>query len=196
MNIILFNGPPGCGKDTAARYLIHNRYDLPGTIRFDRMSMPNKRAFAGTVGAEIDRWGNVEKWEDRKDEPSLLLGGKSYRQWQIDYSESFMKPLYGGDIFPRLFADRHSHRFEDKYYTVLVPDCGFDIEVLTLRKLLPKAGILLIRIHRTGFDFSLDSRSYITPTPEMGVAFLAVDNDRSKADFEKKIAEHIKEYFS
>lgn len=195
MNIILFNGPPGCGKDTAASYLYESRWSLPGTWRFDRMSMPNKRAFAGTVGAEVSEFGIVAGWEAQKDQPDPLLNGKSFRQWQIDYSESFMKPLYGGDVFARLFADRHRHRADERRYTVLVPDCGFPIEVLGLRKEFRKAGILLFRIYRPDHDFSFDSRGYIEPTPDMGISVIDVWNDGTRTEFEGKIMDHTLGYF-
>lgn len=196
MNIILFNGPPGCGKDTAASHLYNSRWALPGTWRFDRMSMPNKRAFAGTVGAEVNEFGIVANgWEQQKDQPDSLLNGKSYRQWQIDFSESFMKPLYGGDVFARLFAARHEHRADDRRYTILVPDCGFPVEVLGIRKAFPSAGILLFRIYRPGHDFSFDSRGYIEPTPEMGLSVIDVQNDRTRVQFEAEIITHVLAYF-
>lgn len=194
MNIILFNGPPGCGKDTAALCIIARFFAAKHTFRFERMSFPNKRAFAGTVNAAISPLGHVVEWEDRKDEPSLLLNGKTYRDWQIEYSEKFMKPLYGDAIFGRLLAERIKHRADDHDYTVLVPDCGFPIEALQLRKEFPKAGILLVRIYRTGFDFSKDSRGYIVPTPEMGLTIVDLDNDGSQQEFEIKVERTVRDY--
>lgn len=162
MDIILFNGPPSSGKDEAAKFLRDNwdALDLPGNPILRRMSHPNKEAFAGLVGAPIDPDGIVAGWEERKDQPSSLLGGKSYRQWQIEFSEKFMKPLYGDDIFGRLFVE-HAQRAADST-VYLVPDCGFEVEAQALTRLLPQANTYLVRIYRPGKDFTGDSRSYIT----------------------------------
>jgi tRNA uridine 5-carbamoylmethylation protein Kti12 len=61
--IILLNGPPSSGKDTAAKHIrqiitIPNNNAVGQRATFlhpvlDRMSMPIKRAFAGTMGLPI-----------------------------------------------------------------------------------------------------------------------------------------------
>jgi len=161
MKIILLNGPPRCGKDTIARFLLEHLREGNDTVRFLRMSHPIKRAFAGFVNAPIDEFGAVgNNWEENKDVPSALLNGKTYRQWQIDFSEHMMKPLYGEDVFGRVFAADIAHNPADY---VLVPDCGFSVEAKSLLKHLPDARLLLFRVHRPGCDFSGDSRSYIHP---------------------------------
>ena len=155
MRIILFNGPPSCGKDTAARAVYQ---DLGNRCVFERFSMPIKRAFAATYSAAINQYGEVHYWENVKDEPSDLLGGKTYRQWQIDFSEKFMKPMYGEYVFPTLAGIRIAQYFQED--TVVIPDCGFQVEVEKFAELMP-GQCYLIRIHREGFDFSKDSRQYV-----------------------------------
>lgn len=156
--IILFNGPPRSGKDTAARACIEAE-DLNGHFRvFDRMSMPIKRAFAGMTGQHIDRWGNVDYFEEVKE-----FGVKgieaSYRQWQIDFSERFMKPLYGDNVFVRLFIQRQVSQHRDA--VVFVPDCGFDIEYSILVNAFGVENVLVVKIYRPGADFRGDSRSWL-----------------------------------
>lgn len=167
MRIILLNGPPSCGKDTVAKALGQKLTEQKIDYCVLRMSRPIKRAFAGLVDAEIDSWGNVEDWESTKDLPSELLNGKSYRQWQIDFSEKFMKPLYGEDIFARIFVHTIEHlrtgELGEWNGYVIVPDCGFQIEAETLAALLPEVRKMFVRIHRKGTDFSKDSRSYFHP---------------------------------
>lgn len=158
--IILFNGPPSCGKDTAARACFEAE-DLNGYFRvFDRMSMPIKRAFAGMMHEYIDRWGNVRSYEAQKDK-TWAAGPiqQSYRQWQIDFSEKFMKPLYGENVFGRLFVQRQVGRHIDA--VVLVPDCGFDIEHKTLSDAYLPHNVLVVKIYRPGTDFTKDSRAYL-----------------------------------
>lgn len=183
MNIILFNGPPSSGKDTAAMHVFKNRYELPGSFAFDRMSIPIKRAFAGVTQsyARLDSFGNNHRWEGIK-ENEIEAFGVSYRQWQIDFSEKFMKPLYGNNIFAKLFVDRHSHRAHQNDYTVLVPDCGFDIEAEHLRSAFPKAGILIVKIFRPGKTFAGDSRNYLTA--DFGCAVVNIANEGTIAEFE------------
>jgi hypothetical protein len=156
--IILFNGPPRCGKDTAARACMEAE-DFNGHSRvFDRMSMPIKRAFAAMMGANIDRWGNVELFEAYKEDYNELLS-TSYRIWQIEFSERFMKPHYGQNIFGRLFVNRQ-HRQHTNVVT-FIPDCGFDIEYTTLSNAFGPENVLVVKIYRPGTDFKGDSRSYL-----------------------------------
>jgi hypothetical protein len=124
------------------------------------MSLPIKRAFAGTMGLPITEDGIVEPWESRKEE-TIPEFGVSYRQWQIDFSESFLKK-YRMSIFGDLLALRIHRRFEKKIANlIVVPDCGFDVEIRVMYHRFPKDDILLIRCHRLGFTFQGDSRSYV-----------------------------------
>lgn len=166
--IILLNGPPSSGKDTAAKHIrawYNEKYYGLGIgnrsfCLLDRMSMPIKRAFAGTMGLPITNDGIVEPWESQKEEiiPEL---GVSYRQWQIDFSESFLK-CYRQEICGELLATRIGRRFSRNIANlIVVPDCGFEIEIEILYARFPPANILLLRCHRDGFDFSNDSRGYV-----------------------------------
>lgn len=167
--IILLNGPPSSGKDTAAKFIRRwynheAKKDGQGFSHhcmLDRMSMPIKRAFAGTMGLPIDEDGNVQPWESKKEE-IVPQFGVSYRQWQIDFSERFMKPLFDEAIFGKLLVARIRRRFEKRIANlVVVPDCGFTVEIQTLYHFFPQEDILLIRPHREGFTFAGDSRSYV-----------------------------------
>lgn len=169
--IILLNGPPSSGKDTAAKHIrqwyIQKHWVTERTAKsarnyavLDRMSMPIKRAFAGTMGLPITEDGIVEPWESRKEEV-IHDFGVSYRQWQIDFSESFLKG-YREEIFGRLLVARIKRRFEKNIANlIIVPDCGFSIEIDVLYEEFEREDILLIRCHRPGFTFAGDSRSYV-----------------------------------
>src|SRR5258708_6354333 len=131
--IILLNGPPSSGKDTAAKHIrkwceeVYIGYPRWHCM-LDRMSLPIKRAFAGTMGLPITEDGIVEPWESKKEEiiPEYRV---SYRQWQIDFSEKFLK-TYRSSIFGDLLALRISRRFMKGIANlVVVPDCGFAVEI-------------------------------------------------------------------
>ena len=163
--IILLNGPPSSGKDTAARHIrtLANDVQFGNAVRrcaLDRMSMPIKRAFAGTMNLPIDEDGCVQPWESRKEE-IIPLFGVSYRQWQIDFSERFLK-TYNKAIFGELLLERIQRRFHKGIaQMIVVPDCGFDIEIETIYSHFDPRDILLVRCHRPGFTFQGDSRSYV-----------------------------------
>lgn len=197
VNIILFNGPPGCGKDTAAMHIHRKRHELPGSVGFDRLSMPNKRAFAGMTNTThcINQFGINRIWEPIKDVPKAELNGKSYRQWQIDFSEKFMKPLYGEDIFAQLFASRIIHRTPDNY-TYVVPDCGFVVESNTIRRLFPQCGLYFVRIYRDQTNFSKDSRSYLSDDQLGGWTVWNIMNYDTIDVFEDMIFAKVREWLA
>lgn len=161
--IILLNGPPSSGKDTAAKHIrtFVSIYDGDKwKIALDRMSLPIKRAFAGTMGLPISDEGTVLPYENHK-EDLIPEFGISYRQWQIDFSEKFLKQ-YNACIFPELLCLRLRRLFSTgQANLVVIPDCGFEVEVHVLYENFPPEDILLIRCRRPGFDFSRDSRSYV-----------------------------------
>lgn len=160
MNIILFNGPPRSGKDTAALIACNFIDSLPGpTIaNWEKFSYPLKSSFACMVGAAMNTRGDVLGYEERKNEPLSILNGASFRQFQIDFSEKFMKPLYGNDIFGRLFLERCKEHPEREVIQV-VSDCGFQIEADALKG----HNVCLFTLTRKGTSFEGDSRQYVTP---------------------------------
>lgn len=187
--IILFNGPPRSGKDTAALRVqkTFSNINADTWIGFDRFAMPIKAAFAGVVGADMDEYGNVEPYESTKDDVIPWLG-VSYRQWQIDFSEKFMKPLYGNDIFARLFVQRNQNTGAS---AIVVPDSGFLEEAKPVADAFGVENTLLIRCHRLGYDFTGDSRSYIS-----GISPHEVDvvNDTTLDEYYKKITIIVAEF--
>lgn len=174
LDIYIFNGPPRCGKDTAAKFLAEHTqcWGVSSTIskpEIHRMSDPIKAAFRAAITEQIAKpSAEAYDWEANKDIPHPLLNGLSYRQWQIRFSENFMKPNFGDDIFGKLFTERLTNRFCQPYEafpaTVLVPDGGFQVEIDYLFH-HTNWHIHIVQIYRTGCDFSNDSRGYIT-TPE------------------------------
>jgi hypothetical protein len=197
--VILFNGPPSSGKDTAALACFDvSKWTPPYPyLVFDRMSMPNKKAFAGTVSYPVEKHSHVSGFEERKEDP-IPIFGVSYRQWQIDFSEKFMKPLYGEDIFGKLFIDRSSRQSKDAIF--LVPDCGFDIEHYTLAEHFGRDNVFVMKLYRPGYGFKNDSRSYLS----VGGNFVKdvldnvrhITNNGTKDEFEQKVLRVVKEWLN
>lgn len=194
MKTILLNGPPSSGKDYAARVI--RQHVGRGRIAYlDRMSMPIKRAFAGMMNLYIDPEGNVEPWEARKEEVIPILG-VSYRQWQIDFSEVFMKG-YGIDIFARLFLERLRvlklfREGAKREAIMVVPDCGFAVEVTTLRDAMDMQDLLLVRLFREGCDFAKDSRGYISKNIPLLVSTEIKNNGTE--EFDKELQELVERF--
>lgn len=170
---ILLNGPPRSGKDTAAKALLSIR----DKFIHEKFSAPLKEAFAGMMNVSIDDF-MVEYYEECKDEIIPFLG-VSFRQWQIDFSEKFMKPLYGIDVFGRLLINRIDSYSPNTY---VISDCGFQIEVDHVIKNFPEKDVLLVRLHRQGCTYDGDSRGYVK-----GPNVIDIYNNDAQDLFERRI---------
>lgn len=170
---LIFNGPPGCGKDTAVKHLYSSRERITSLNHcnwyIDRFSMPLKTAICGWVGMEINQYG-YSKLEDNKDRPSHLFKGSTYRREQISLSEDHIKKRFGATIFGEWLQHRaERHQVEDVYFDhmtgnnvvkpliVLVPDGGFVDEADAI---LDDDNKLITHVHRDGCSFDIDSRSF------------------------------------
>lgn len=170
MYFIGFNGPPGCGKDTAA----HIVCSLAGkgiitqpdgeqftNILNKKFAEPLKNsvhALLGLSGRSHDAFEHV------KDTRQELFMGKSPRAWYIAMSEAFAK-VFESDIFfgKVLRNDLTSESvFGDPYSMVAISDCGFGPELKPIvHAMSPSDRMLIVRLHREGCNFNNDSRSYI-----------------------------------
>jgi hypothetical protein len=185
MNIILFNGAPQSGKDTAANIAaeyIKNTHGYRYWPLPEKFSYPHKRAFDATFRGAL---GGLS-YEHNKEETIPAIG-VSYRQWQIDFSEAFMRRLYGKDIFVRLFLARCGG-YNPTMFIPIVSDCGFQTEADELRE----HNCLLFRMLREGCTFENDSREYVEPAP--GWKFQTVDNNKTINDLRRTITRTVEEW--
>lgn len=150
MKFVLLNGPPGCGKDTAAAQMVPYL-----AFKHLKFAAPIKRMAAALLQCDM-------KWiEENKDTYIMPLGYNvkiTLRQFLIDLSEKFFKPLYGEEVFANLLWDE-AKRSPSKLFAV--SDCGFIGEVGKLVNSSGRNNCILFRIHRQGCDFTNDSRSYM-----------------------------------
>lgn len=165
MKILLLNGPPSSGKDTAAQHILACGHAYGFTrIIHEKLSLPIKRAFAGMLNISFDEVV-LDCLDFAYDKDNLVpLLGKSYRQWQIDFSEKLMKPHYGSDVLARLLFDRIECNVVPTFKAttlVVVSDCGFDIEYSAIREHFGNLDTILVQLYRPGFTFADDSRDYI-----------------------------------
>lgn len=157
MQIILFNGPPGAGKDTAVA-----AYEALG-----RRYNTERRKFASAVkigahalfGLFNDRGQPypADTFEAVKNQPRDEFWGMSPREAYIWYSEEVMKPKFGPGIFGRIEARKlkpgRIHLFSDS---------GFAPEAEEIAAIAGRRNMFLVRLYREGCTFEKDSRSYIS----------------------------------
>lgn len=184
--ILLFNGPPGSGKDTAAKALLHDADIIEDhDIRFDRFSRPLKRALAAFFELACDGY-DITPLESGKNE-AMPGYDVSFRQLQIDLSESFAKPHLGSAIFGELLVRRIRNWMETfvdespraKYKLVLVPDAGFLSEFIPLVEAFGEDRVAVCKFIREGTNYDSDSRGYLELSAFPSVVQFSTRNDDS-----------------
>lgn len=171
--IIIFNGPPGSGKDFACTYL-KERY--PNVIH---VSFKEKLIDITCRIYCISR----EEWDERysatthppffrmKDACWHRLGGLSQREALIHVSENVIKPMFGKAVFGELLCDTIEDLKQQIQDSVFVcSDGGFPEEVgpisfLFLQYNVNITGVTVARIARDECSFVGDSRNYLPDNP-------------------------------
>lgn len=161
--VVLLNGPPRSGKDTAAEAIMAAPF-LDMTKRFERFSMPLKAFWCAAYGYPMDARGNSDL--EHIKEKKLPPFDESYREGQIFLSENYVKEDYGDLAFGELMATRIGHYRKNtsssNHLLVVIPDSGFASEAVPVVDLVGASNVLLALTIREGRTFSGDSRSYIS----------------------------------
>lgn len=158
--IILLNAPPGAGKDTVGMLLARNIVGRCAVVKF---AQPLKEA-ARFLYCDNDHatFNDYDYYQDRKNEKCDQFYGRSCREVQIGISELLFKPLHGEDIFGKILARTIKKLKEEKGVEhFIVTDSGFAPEAEVLVKEFGASEIFLARLHRQGYTYEGDSRSYI-----------------------------------
>ena len=165
--VVIFNGPPGSGKDTLANY-----YE-------DCLGYQHLRFKDGLVPLVLKAYKITQEWftarytRDLKDVPCPELCGMSPRQSLINMSENVIKPAFGESAFGDIVA-----RQIDMTRTTVFSDGGFIEE---LRPVVDKVGadnVIIIQISRPNCSFDNDSRSYY-PQNILGCKTIQYENSSS-----------------
>ena len=154
---VVLNGPPGCGKDTIANQIITGGLFVKHQFK-DALYEHTAKHFQ----VDLDKFIHYASDRDVRDSKSLAgLGGRTPREALIHVSEDIYKPRFGNDYFGQMEAlrlEEHSRRMGGSL-NVIYPDGGFTSELGPIESKLDF--LLIVRLHRDGFDFKGDSRSYI-----------------------------------
>jgi hypothetical protein len=156
-HLILLNGPPRCGKDTAGEILAKRIW----RARTAKVSAELKRMTHRLYGVRGRQSSPFEPavyaWHDHfeasKDEPRAEFLGLTPRKAYIAVSELLLKPLHGEDALGKMLA-RSIH----PEGVLIVTDSGFRAEAEPLVAMAERA--MLVHVHREGCTFDGDSRDY------------------------------------
>lgn len=183
MKFVLLNGPPGCGKDTAASQLIPYLH-----FQHLKFAAPIKRMVCGLLNI------SMQELEELKDIPypmlqldngAIVAEYGTIRQLLISLSEEVLKPAYGNDFFGRaLWND--AKKSSAKMF--LVSDSGFASEAEYVINKAGHANVLVIRIGREGHSFEGDSRSY---WDHPHVKIKTINNNLTKHDLTMRVLSAI-----
>lgn len=175
--IIIFNGPPNCGKDEATSYYKRQFGTHNFSFKTELFALAQK-LFCVTPA----QWAS---WYTRegKELPREELGGRSARQALIHVSEDIVKPFFGSDWFGQVEAHKLAQIAADGPLVAACSDGGFNSEVIPLVEKFGADNVHIVRIHRDGCSYKGDSRSWIDTPVVPEVNYWDVHNNAELQDY-------------
>lgn len=170
--VVVFNGPPGSGKDTLATFIRGATSVVPRAFKDKLVSIALEIS-----GVDRRTWDN---WYDHaKERPRDQLWGHSCRSFLIMVSEDMIKPHLGNAYFGRAAADDIArNRAYLEQYGVCFTDSGFKEELQEVVNLVGPERVIVVHLVRHGSSFKNDSRNYLNYKEFPGVAFIPHSNNR------------------
>ena len=158
-HVIIMNGPPFSGKDTAAN-IVESKYSATH-LRFKTKIY---QLVSLIYNLDLNTFINIATDVEKK-ESVILADGKTARELLIYVSEKCIKPAYGKDYFGIDVGDKIK-KTDNKYF--VISDSGFVDELRAMIKSAEFKGsdITILRLFKDGCNFDNDSRDYI-PTEVM-----------------------------
>ena len=147
---VILNGPPGVGKGAISALMSKN---------FGYQEASLKEAVFQDVASHYDfpveALKEIHSDREAKEMSQPFLGGNSTREALIHVSERIIKPAKGKDWYGRLLGTALELQTGDW----VLDGSGFPEEVSALSLYFDDTYI--VRLHREGFEFGTDSRSYL-----------------------------------
>ena len=154
IKVLIFNGPPGSGKDTLGNMLYNfmhkNNYPEVFMQSFKEQLIEIALVISGL---ERSTW---TRFYAQKELKRAELGGLSCREYLIKISEKVIKPNFGADYFGKHAADNLLVGLN------IFTDGGFEAELPPIIDKIGVENVVIVRLHRTGHTFKNDSRNYIS----------------------------------
>lgn len=181
--VIVFNGPPGCGKDEAANHL--NRLYFKASHKRFKDKLFEITAILNCV----DRQDLEVTWYTRelKEQPREELNGRSPRGALIHTSEDVVKPHFGKDFFGKALAESITTEI------TFVSDSGFLDELLPVINKVGAENVLVVRVIRPGYTFVGDSRDFLSHVElkKLGVEYKDIVNKSTLEDFKQEVQDYV-----
>lgn len=162
--IVIFNGPPACGKDTAAALMA--QYLGPDEVNLCSFKKTLIELAIKLSGLSERQWNDIyaRELKDVADYRLQVQGVPvSPRRYLIWASEEVMKPIFGDGFFGREAGNQI-----DQYKINVFSDGGFAPELdelmwrsAQLEDFFCYPEVVVTRIHREGCTFVNDSRGYL-----------------------------------
>lgn len=166
MDVIVLNAPMKSGKDYLTDLLvgIMDQNGIPAAHREVKEMLFSVAIKAAGITPQL--WAAIY---DRhyKEEPSpyLMIDGKhvSPREWMIHCSEDLIKPMFGKHAFGDAAVNALRKDYPEGEGVIIYSDGGFIEEVERLSEYAYSTGgdFMLVRVHREGYGWGIDSRSYL-----------------------------------
>lgn len=151
--IVIFNGPPGAGKDEACLFF--------GQLGYKHLSFKDELFKETFKYFDVSAEWFMKDYNNRsvKEMPveELKIDGVpvSRRDAMIYVSEKYIKPKFGNDYFGKQLSNNIDYNGN---YSV--SDGGFVEELVPIINKVGTNSIVLVQLTREGCDFSSDSRRY------------------------------------
>lgn len=179
---VIFNGPPGSGKDMICDYLSETDPSYHHVRFKDHLFTLTKTIY------QINDFLFDKIYQDRiaKEQPNDLFNGLSARRALIYISEDIIKPNFGKNYFGLAAANKL------KPGVNCFSDGGFVDEIEPIYE-ATDGHMIIIQIEREGCNFSNDSRRYIDEFKDVPV--IRVNNNGTKDQFIETVLECLNNQF-
>lgn len=168
--VVILNGPPGSGKDTLGSIL----KGVKGA-NLCSFKKPMLDIALAASGISEEEWTSRYDNRELKEQPWDKLCGMSCRDFFKLISECWVKPSFGKEQFSKLACNQVVAGLN------VFTDGGFKEEFNHILEEFGRRNVLLVRLHRDGFDFSEDTREYLYPGNARQVDIYLVDGEPERA---------------
>lgn len=184
--LVLFNGPPKSGKDSAINAL-DNIFDCTEFCHY-KMTTPMDNAIKEFLSIPHLTWLLCRN--EFKDETPPEFFGAIPRKALIEFSERWAKPVFGNSIFGKLAV---KNEIFNQDILVGISDAGFIEELEELIKHVGEQNVLLIRVYRNNCTFVGDSRSYYDAS-HLNIDTKVLYNDSTEEVWHLKVQTAVKNW--